>query len=121
VNGPRVVAAGKEPAVAWFTEAGGKPRVLVKRGDAEPVVISETAIGRVDLIARGDDLYVSWMEASGEIRLQRLGGTPTAVAKVSPQRASGMPRMGAMKDGILIAWTDPEAKRVRTSRIPWDR
>lgn len=117
MNGPRVVADGKEPAVAWYTEATGKPRVLVKRGSKEPVILSETALGRVDLVARGEDLYVSWMEESGEIRIQKLGGEPVVVAKVPPKRSSGYPRMALTDDGILIAWTDPEAGRVRTTVI----
>lgn len=117
MNGPRVVADGKEAAVAWYTEATGKPRVLVKRGSKEPVVLSETALGRVDLVARGEDLYVSWMEDTGEIRIQKLGGKPTIVARVSPKRSSGYPRMAIVDDGILVAWTDPEARRVRTTVI----
>lgn len=116
MNGPRVVGVGGEAAVAWYTEAGG-PRVLLKRGDAKPIVISETALGRVDLVARGDDLTVSWMESSGEIRVQRLGAKPVTVAKVPPKRPSGIPRMAPAGDGVVVAWTDPEARRVRATIV----
>ncbi len=127
MNGPRAASRGKEAAVAWFTAAGGGPRVLLARspdggksfGEAA-VVSGEDPIGRTDVafLAHGADgsLLVSWLERVGdkaELRLRRAAPdgalSPAATAATVPDsRASGFPRLAPLPGGgALLAWTDP--------------
>ena len=126
VNGPQVVASGKDITVAWFTAAEGKSRVLASfsedggRSFSVPVAISSNAsLGRVDLLAIDDDnVVVSYMEPAGEqadvvVRLLSRNGTlgsPTVVAKTGSLRASGFPRLARVGDEVVVAWTDVTSK-----------
>lgn len=134
MNGPRVVARGKTLAVAWHTEAGGKPRVQFARstdgGESfeESIVIDDVdPLGRADVASFGEGRHaVCWLgridskRAQVRVRLVAADGAPgppANVAQVPAARASGFPRMAAHGESILIAWTDPTAGyRVRTAR-----
>jgi hypothetical protein len=124
VNGPAAASAGDDIAVAWFTAAGGVPRVqLAFSSDAgvrfgEPIPVDDgNPAGRVDVVMLDDgSALVSWLERTGEDRAEvrvrrvdrdgRAGGYLT-VSGSSSERASGFPRIAsAGADRILVAWTD---------------
>jgi hypothetical protein len=134
VNGPAIAAEGHRVAVAWFTSAHDTARVyLVRSEDAgisfgPPVRIDDgTPVGRVDveLDDRGAAV-VSWMEfTSGQqadVRVRHIGAdgarsASTIVAHSSGARASGFPRMIAVGDDLVFAWTEAGAPaRVRVAR-----
>lgn len=137
VNGPAVAARGENVAVAWFTAAGGVPRVKVAFSDDEarsfsrPVVVDGgNPAGRVDLLMLDDgSVLVSWLERTGgewaEVRLRHVdaggrAGQSVSVSTSSAERASGFPRLIGAGDGtVLVAWTDVAemAPRVRVARV----
>ena len=134
VNGPAVAARDAHVAVAWFTAARDSSKVLLAFSSdggetfGEPVRIDDgNPEGRVDVALLEDGAaLVSWIERSeagdGALRLRRVpsGGTDDeaiTVASVSASRAAGFPRMVRASDALVLAWTDPDSGRVRTSRI----
>ena len=137
VNGPAVAANGEDVAVAWFTAAGGVPRVkLAFSRDAgerfgAPVQVDDgNPAGRVDLVLLEDgSALVSWLERTGgelaEVRVRPVGadggaGESVSVSPSSGERASGFPRMARAADGsVIVAWTDVSElePRVRIARI----
>ncbi|MDA0329985.1 MAG: sialidase family protein [Gemmatimonadetes bacterium] len=141
VNGPAVVAEGREVAVAWFTAAGDVPHVKVAFSSdggatfgAPTVVDGGNPAGRVDLVrTQTGSVLVSWLERTGgenaEVRLREVSGDGTTSESVtltgsSAERASGFPRMVEAPDGtLLMAWTDVigDAPQVRVTRIERER
>jgi hypothetical protein len=135
VNGPRIDAHEDRVAVAWYTMAGGEGRVkLAISSDSgetfnEPIVVAgEESISRVDtFITSEGSVFVSWMEARGElarvmVRELKPDGSlsrPLHVGTTESARASGFPRMVQTGDQILVTWTqtDPQL-RVRTALVP---
>jgi hypothetical protein len=117
--------------VAWFTEAGNKPKVQLAlssdtgKSFGAPVQIDEgNPIGRVDVVALDSGgAVVTWIEHSprgGEVRARQVdaGGRthePVTVGNVSIGNSSGFPRVERFGDSIVFAWTDTDAHRVRTS------
>jgi hypothetical protein len=140
VNGPAVAARGETVAVAWFTAAGGVPRVrLAFSGDAgesfdAPVEIDDgNPAGRVDVVMLEDrSALVSWLERTGgdhaEVRVRAIttagrAGESVGVSPSSGERASGFPRMARVADGsVIVAWTDVAElePRVRVARIHFE-
>lgn len=137
VNGPAVAAREDRVAVAWFTAAGGVPRVKVAFSDDagvrfdDPVAVDGgNPAGRVDVLMLEDGAaLVTWLERTGgefaEVRIRRVeasgrAGEPVRVSRSSGERASGFPRMTRMADGaVLVAWTDVAEldPRVRIARV----
>lgn len=137
VNGPAVAARGERVAVAWFTAAGGVPRVKVSfshdsgRSFREPFVVDDgNPAGRTDLLVLDDGgALVSWLERTGgeaaDVRVRYVaadGGMDesVSVSASSAARASGFPRLARTEDGtVLAAWTDATSvrTRVRVARI----
>ena len=137
VNGPAVAARGEAVAVAWFTAAGGVPRVKLALSDdaaesfGEPLLVDGgNPAGRVDVVMLPDGaVLVSWLERTGgewaEVRARWVGpdgrmGEGVSVSPSSGERASGFPRLAASADGsVSVAWTDVTelAPRVRVARI----
>jgi hypothetical protein len=132
VNGPAIAAAGTQVAVAWFTAAGGTPRVKAAFSSdsgarfGAPVVVDDgRPLGRVDVIALEDgSALVSWLEhaeprAKLRVRRVRANGQADAaltVADSTGARSSGFPRMAKLGREVLIAWSDAsEPPRVRTA------
>lgn len=122
VNGPALSAAGDTVAIAWFTAAAQQPRVYVAfstDGGAvfgAPVRVDQgRPIGRVDIALLPDGAaLVSWLEAAGEDgaevrarRVQRSGRADASwrIATTSAARFSGFPRLAAVGDEIVFAWT----------------
>jgi hypothetical protein len=137
VNGPVVAATGRDVAVAWYTAGGSGPKVQIAfstdAGEsfrAPHVVDSGRPMGRVDLVwDDAGEAIVSWLEGGddkAEIRLRRfstdgVGGEPVVVARTSPSRASGFPRLERVGEDLYLAWVDiegEEASRIRILEIP---
>ncbi len=134
VNGPAIAARGALVAVAWFTGAQSRERVSLafsQDGGAsfgQPLPVDEgTPLGRVDLVLdAAGNAVVSWLErgeeATARVLLRRLhpDGSRSAaleVARTAAARSSGFPRMVAVDDAVMLAWTDPaEPSRVRVAR-----
>lgn len=122
VNGAALDAVYDDVAMVWYTEANGDPRVQITIStDGGRIfgpayrIDSERPLGRVDVLyLGGDTALVMWLEQgeeTGLIRLQtfRKDGSSTApftLARTSPARASGFPRMIQSGDQILFAWTE---------------
>jgi hypothetical protein len=134
VNGPAIDAGadGRSLAVAWFTGAADTARVRVAFStDAgatfgDPVrVDAGNPAGRVDVELLDDGTAVAtWVERAGEgaeVLARRVWpdgrmGVPATVARSSAARTSGFPRMARAGSALWLAWTDPEAGRVRVAR-----
>ncbi|MCS6973628.1 MAG: glycoside hydrolase [Cyclobacteriaceae bacterium] len=128
VNGPRCDAQGDNLVVAWFTASGEEPGVYVSfssdggKSFDEPVRVDEgKPIGRVDVILWDNQTaLVSWMEGA-EIMLAhvtRVSKLKTLkVAQTSESRSSGFPQLASSKQGAVLAWTDPEAKAVKSAFV----
>lgn len=134
VNGPAAAAEGSRVAVAWFTGANDRPRVLAafsKDAGAtfgRPVEIeAREPLGRVDVLldSRGDAI-VSWVAQRGrtaEIRLRRVSGAratglPLVAATTTPDRTSGFPRIERSGSTILLAWVETgQSSRLRAATL----
>jgi hypothetical protein len=131
VNGPAVAAQDNDALVAWYTEAGGAPRVRAAvsndAGDrfAAPVDIAAGAsqLGRVDVAFDGRQALVAWLEedARGQrLQLARYSADLSRklqqleVAKLQGRgRGTGFPKL-ALRDGVAyLAWTDLVEGRTR--------
>jgi hypothetical protein len=137
VNGPSIVAAGENVAVAWFTGARDTARVNVAFStDAgatfgAPIRVDDgNPAGRVDVeFDNAGRALVTWLErvgeAGAEVRLKAIGqdgaSSPAmVVASSAAARASGFPRMVRAGDEVIFAWTQPgDSARVRmaTARL----
>ncbi len=135
VNGPRSAIErgdGGRIAVAWYTGAGGGAgRVQVAYRDADGTfgrartVDDGAPVGRVALAFAGGELYVAWLEvdegvATWRVRILPADGPPTEsvlLAEVPNSRASGHLVLASDRAGVVAAWTDPDAGRVRTARL----
>ena len=137
VNGPSVSAYGANVGVAWFTGAGGGPKVRYARSDdggqswQTPVQVDDgNTLGRVSLQMIGPtDALVTWLEVAGEEarwRIRRISGArpgpPFTVGVSSRARDGGFPRTAVLGTDIFVAWTDPgtspQSTAVRVRRIP---
>ncbi len=134
VNGPRAAVNDHQLAVVWFTEVDDEPKVQVAFSDnngqtfGEPVLVSSgNTIGRVDIAAGKDnEFYVSWMDRGenlADIRLAKVSpdgveGEVVRVGGTANDRNSGFPRLAALNEGIVLAWTQTEPfHRVRTALV----
>ncbi|WP_412062229.1 hypothetical protein [Rubrivirga sp. IMCC45206] len=132
VNGPALAADGDRVAMAWYT--GAEPSrvqsALSTDGGAtwtDAVRIDGgMPIGRVGVaFLPNGGAVVSWLEMVGEaaeLRLRRLAadgvaGDTQTVATMEAGRASGVPRVVALGDRVLLAWTDAGAGTVRTAVV----
>lgn len=138
VNGPAVVASGRQVVVTWFT-AADSARVLVARstdGGAsfdEPIRIDDGhPLGRVAALSLDDGRSaLAWVEAArgedesgtgrAEVRLRVMDAagrvSPSVpVAHGSAARASGFPVLARADGDILVAWADPDSGRIRLAR-----
>ncbi|MFN0177648.1 MAG: sialidase family protein [Gemmatimonadales bacterium] len=140
VNGPSVSAHGSHVGVAWYTGAGGSPRVKFSLstdgGESfRPAVQVDEGnpLGRVHLQMVGPtDALVTWLEMDGDDPkwlLRRIGprgaGTPLLVGPSSRARDGGFPRTTLVGSDLYVAWTDPgrgpDDVKVRVRRIPLNK
>lgn len=138
VNGPALAAQGGRVAVAWFTAAGGVPRVKAALSEdggrhfADPVVVTKGATeGRVDVALLDDGTAaVSWLEPHddrGRVRARavsadRATASPTTIATVpSTARRVGVPKIVRGRDRLYATWVGPdstETPSVQMARLP---
>ena len=143
MNGPAMDARGSFVAAAWFTAAGGSPRVRAavsadgggSFGPALDVDVGASGepLGRVDVaVGEAGSAVVSWLRkggGDGEIVVRRLGadgrmGPEVVIGRTSAGRASGFPKVAAWQDGYVAAWTVPgdsprlEAVRLAEAAVP---
>jgi len=130
VNGPAIVARGRQVVVAWYTGAGDSPRVKLAFSQdagesfARPLTIDDgNPIGRVDLLMLEDgSALVCWLEkvsGGGSLRLRRVepSGTMEQALHIAPSgtaRSNGFPKMVRHGKNVLFAWT---ATGIRTARL----
>jgi hypothetical protein len=137
VNGPAIAAHGQQVAAAWFTAAGGTPKVRVAfsrdagRQWQSAVDIAEGAVlGRVAVVMPdAESAVVSWLDQSrmrADIRFRRVSadgraGPAYKLATTVAARSSGFPQMILAGDRLLFAWTavgEPSAVRTATAPLP---
>jgi hypothetical protein len=135
VNGPSIAANGRRLAVAWYTQAGDRPRVEVAFSrdagasfGSAAIVDAAAPLGRVDVVLDGNgDALVLWAASKGkaaEIRLARVTpegqvGPALLVAPTDPSRASGFPRLERAGDTLVVAWIEAsEPARLRAATLP---
>jgi hypothetical protein len=143
VNGPAIAAAGTRVAVAWFTGAGQKPRVLVAfsaDGGATfgaPVMVDgDRPLGRVGVaLDPAGEAVVSWLAAVGKDaaiyvrRVRRVAAdgraaAPLRLAQTSQARASGFPRILIDPGGggrLYVAFVEgdgDQGTRLRAGSLP---
>lgn len=128
VNGPALAARGDRVALAWFAAPdSASVRVSVSPdGGAtwgEPIRVDDGApIGRVGVAILDDGrVATTWLERVGdaaEVRLHVSGTTASrTIATVASGQATGIPRVVALGDRALVAWTDPGARTLRTAVV----
>ena len=137
VNGPAIDARGESVVVAWFTAAGGVPRVKVAFSDDsaerfhEPILVDDgDPAGRLDAVMLDDgSALVSWLERTeadgSEVRVRRVApdgrkSESERVSAASGERVSGVSRMARSAEGrVWLAWTDATSTvpRVRVAVI----
>lgn len=129
VNGPAAAARGNTAIIAWYTEAGGQPKLqLARSGDAgdsfaTPMEIDRGAalLGRVDIAFDGQQVVLAWLreDAQGQsLQLARYNADLSRqlqrleVARLQGRgRATGFPKL-ALRDGVVhLVWTDVVAGR----------
>lgn len=139
VNGPAVAAAGRQVAVAWFTQAADQPTVKLALSDdagatfALPLQLSEhQPLGRVKVVwLDSSRAAVSWFEMDpfDDTRLRLAVVEDGAVIQRSElgqtlsTRSAGFPAMVQAADKLWVAWrevdADGGAARVRTAALDY--
>ena len=129
VNGPSLAIrsgdgpeARSELGAVWYTEAEGRPRVLFSRAKEDlsrfsppSVLDGGNPVGRVDLAPHPVSGWIAvWLERgddSGEIRIRSIDadgkpGDNLLVARTSPERGAGFPRLEAVGERVIVTWTE---------------
>lgn len=126
VNGPRAAVQGKQLAVAWFSAATEPAHVNVAFSDnsgasfGKAVSIDDgQATGRVDIEWVDDQrVLVTWMEGTfikaAIVDTDGHRDDPLVLAESTEARSSGFPQLTRARNGMVVAWTDDKAKRVKT-------
>jgi hypothetical protein len=135
VNGPAITALDSVVAVSWYTEIEGESKTQLKwsiDGGVTyhmPIDIgTDHTLGRVDVeLINKDKALVTWMESenkTGEILASIIDLNTKEqqiihIAKNSPARKSGFPKVLYSKDNIYISYTNALGKRtsVETAMI----
>jgi hypothetical protein len=142
VNGPALAASGPTVAIAWFTQAGGGPRIRAAFStDAgatfgRPIEVSAAStLGRVSVVmldatralVTSLDRQPPGPPAAGagpadggsfvvrEVRVDGRVSSPVRVGAMRAERSSGSTRMTVAGRRVLFAWT--EAPRNGPSRV----
>lgn len=138
VNGPQLAARGERVALAWFTAAGGTPRVWLAFSEdggasfGDPAAVDRgLPLGRVDVALLPDgSAVVAWLEAGEEtpgLYLRRVGPdaaleASVLLAELPGARPTGFPRLALAGEALLVGFTDPAPDGgVRVRRIAVER
>lgn len=121
VNGPDLIASGRDVVAAWFTMPDNTPRVRVAVSrDAglrffDPVELGEgRALGRVALEWLGEGFALAWLNEGDDGTVLTLTALDLdgkqrfnhELVELPAGRISGFPTMlGLGEDRLLIAWT----------------
>lgn len=122
VNGPALATDGKNVVIAWFTAPNAEPKVQVAFSNDEGKTFSTPSrvdegkpLGRLDVELLPDGsavaLWIEYGEKETRLLARRVtkDGQPSApfvVTPISPERASGNPRMVRVGNNLYFAWTD---------------
>lgn len=134
VNGPVLAASDSNVALAWFTSPDQHSKIkLTFSKDAGETFGSVVQIdnghpiGRLDMeMIEDGSVYISWMEAQGEIgqiMLAHYSGAGDLIdqfvlADNRSDRASGFPRMTRRGKDLIVAWRDiMNEPKILTARI----
>ncbi len=139
VNGPALDGSGDTVALAWFTSAGGEPRVRASLsvdggrtfGPATDLGVPADGVspmGRVDAAVGADGAaVVSWMQRRGELaevvvrRLTPEGPGPTRViGTTSSARGSGFPALVAWRGAYVVVYATPGEPDPRLAATRFD-
>ena len=129
VNGPAIAASGERVAVAWFTAAGGTPRVEFAWSDDGAASFAPAleldgagSFGQVGLVlGRGGTAHATWWRAAAgggtDLVLRTVAtdgslGEPRVVAHSAAAQPVDVPQLAAAGDDLLIAWTSLEGDGV---------
>jgi hypothetical protein len=129
-----VTAFGPQVAVSWFTLGeGDEPRVKLAISDdagqtyRDPLVIDGAdPVGRPDVTSLSDGTLLTVWIGRSEGRTVLKGAhilpegptvDPIVLAAVREGRGVGFPRLAALGDGALVAWTDEDLGAVRLIRL----
>jgi hypothetical protein len=122
VNGPAIAAQGERVAVAWFTAAGGAPRVRFAWSTdgaasfAAPLELDGAgSFGQLGLVLAEDGGAIAtwWRSAVGggtDLTLRTVAangalGEPRVIAHSSTTQPVDVPQIIAYGDDLLVAWT----------------
>lgn len=124
VNGPAMIADGRQVVVAWFTMAEQNPRVRLARSTDggrsfdDPVTFSAgTALGRVQLAAMESGFILTWMDQAepgsarhAVLRMARFDWAGNLMhseilTMLDGGRISGFPAIAVAADQLIVAWT----------------
>jgi hypothetical protein len=122
VNGPAIAADGERVAVAWFTAAGGVPRVRFARSVDSAVSFGPAldldgagSFGQVGLVLAADGTAkVTWWRAAAgggtDLVLRTVGlddalGAPRILAHSGATQPVDVPQIVAVGEDLLVAWT----------------
>ncbi len=135
VNGPAIGARGRTVAAAWFTAAGGEPKVRLARSEdggetfGAPVDVDTAgAYGHVDVVVLEDGAaVVSWWRRADDSHISlgvrrvepdgRLGRT-LVVAGNESARPLDVPQMVEADGRLVFAWTDAAGGKLRSAAVP---
>lgn len=137
VNGPSLAARGGTVVVAWYTAAGGVPRIRVAAsrdggatfGAPAEADAGEAVQGRLALALGATRAWLAWMreDAQGQsLQLARFDPETgvlqdtLAVARVAGRgRGTGFPQLALDRDGAHLVWTDvvDGRPRLRGARV----
>lgn len=140
VNGPQVAARGVRVAVAWYTYAGARPRVLLAFSEdggevfSPPIEVDaprgrRAPVGRVDMVLQeGGEAIVSWLASDREqavwlarrVRRDGQAAPELTLASTRAGRESGFPRIERAGDALVALWTDTSTPvpHLRARRVP---
>jgi hypothetical protein len=125
VNGPAIDASGRNAVVAWFTAKDDKPQAFAAfssdagRTWGAPIRLDDAStLGHVDIELLEDGSAVAaWVEFADSrpsLRIRRIETSgmrsqPVVVAGDGEHRVTGIPRLAAHGDEIVLAWTEAGA------------
>ncbi len=121
VNGPSISSFGGQVYTTWFTQANGYPEVNVSRWNEEEKAFSDSqpvsdslSIGRMDMLAFHNHLYVSYIsteENQASVMLNEYDLNFTLLRKIlvcpiDPSRGSGCPKILMADDNLSTVFTE---------------
>ena len=128
VNGPRLVSQGEKVAALWFTGADDDGTVKMSFSEdggktfGTPVVLeSGKAMGRVDVILAGDQLYATWIGAQDSthyLKAAKLDFNGKVleqknIIEIDHGRKTGFPRSAYYQDKLFVTYTDVTTQGIK--------